>query len=40
MNSIMIWMDLLKSHELLDTKNKNDLIQKHKSTFDFYDRPN
>ena len=31
--------DLLKSHELLDTKNKNDLIQKHKSTFDFYDRP-
>lgn len=30
--------DLLKSHELLDAKNKNDLIQKHKSTFDFYDR--
>lgn len=30
--------DLLKSHELLDTKNKNDLIQKYKSTFDFYDR--
>ncbi|WP_296862207.1 UvrD-helicase domain-containing protein [uncultured Methanobrevibacter sp.] len=30
--------NLLNSDELLDTKNKNDLIQKYKSTFDFYDR--
>ena len=29
---------LLKSDDELDTKTKNDLIQKYKSTFDFYDR--
>lgn len=28
----------LKSDDELDTKTKNDLIQKYKSTFDFYDR--